>query len=523
MLTYSVARWVAGPRGLLVIAVLLVDLTGDYLFTDPRSHSISDVFFVLALLAPPFVLGKVTRRLAEQSELLERQQGIVKREAARAERDRIARELHDVIAHSVSAMVVQAAAAQDLVRQDPSRAEAILAQVTATGRQALSETGQLLHVLRDADDELGLTPTPGLSEVPALVDRFRRDGLDVRASLDDLDDLVPTAVDVSSYRIVQEALTNALRYAADRTVDLSVAVRPHGVSITASNDAPTPRPPPRSRQRTRAAGTGRAGVAARWATHSRGVGRPLRARGRAADRDGDVRALCVVVADDQDLVRTGLEMVLSSRGVDVVGLAADGREAVALVRGTAPDVVLMDIRMPVMDGIAATREVVASASSARVLVLTADDLDSYLYDALRAAASGFLLKATPPDRLVDGIHTVAGGEALLAPSLTRRLIEEHVRRPAPVDGVPAPLRVLSARELEVFELIARGLSNDEICRSLVLSEATVKTHVNRILAKLGGLTRAQLVVLAYETGLVVPGSVPSLAAPLTAAQRRQYR
>ena len=215
--------------------------------------------------------------------------------------------------------------------------------------------------------------------------------------------------------------------------------------------------------------------------------------------------LRVVVADDQELVRTGLEMVLSSRGVDVVGLADDGRQAVSAVRRLEPDVVLMDIRMPVMDGIAATRAIAATDSATRVLMLTTYDLDSYVYDALRAGACGFLLKATPPDRLVDGIRTVAAGEALLAPSLTRRLIEEHVRRPAPADGVPEPLRALSARELEVFALIARGLSNDEICRSLVLSEATVKTHVNRILAKLGGLSRVQLVVLAYETGLVVPG------------------
>jgi len=218
-----------------------------------------------------------------------------------------------------------------------------------------------------------------------------------------------------------------------------------------------------------------------------------------------VSSLRVVVADDQDLVRTGLEMVLTSRGVDVVGLAADGREAVSLVQHHSPDVVLMDIRMPVMDGIAATRAIVSAGSSTRVLVLTTYDLDSYVYDALRAGAVGFLLKATPPGRLVDAIGTVAAGESLLAPSLTRRLIEEHVRRPPPSDGVPGPLRVLSGRELEVFGLIAQGLSNDEICRSLVLSEATIKTHVNRILAKLGGLTRVQLVVLAYECGLAVPG------------------
>jgi len=213
----------------------------------------------------------------------------------------------------------------------------------------------------------------------------------------------------------------------------------------------------------------------------------------------------VVVADDQDLVRSGLAMVLDVRGVEVVGEAADGRQAVDVVRRTRPDVVLMDIRMPVLDGIAATHELTALGLPTRVLVLTTYDLDGYVYDALRAGAAGFLLKATPPDRLVAGIETVAAGESLLAPSLTRRLIEEHVRRPAPADGVPERLRVLTERELEVFTLIARGLSNEDICARLVVAEATVKTHVNRVLAKLGARTRVELVVLAYETGLVRPG------------------
>ncbi|MGZ5418603.1 MAG: response regulator [Nocardioides sp.] len=214
----------------------------------------------------------------------------------------------------------------------------------------------------------------------------------------------------------------------------------------------------------------------------------------------------VVVADDQDLVRSGLELVLSARGCDVVGVAADGREAVEVVRRTEPDVVLMDIRMPVLDGIAATGEITAAGLPTRVLVLTTYDLDGYVYDALKAGAAGFLLKATPPDRLVAGIETVAAGEALLAPSLTRRLIEQHVSGPAPVDGVPAEVHGLTDREREVFLLIARGLSNDEIAAHLVVSESTVKTHVNRVLAKLGLRTRVQLVVLAYESGLVRPGA-----------------
>jgi DNA-binding NarL/FixJ family response regulator len=167
--------------------------------------------------------------------------------------------------------------------------------------------------------------------------------------------------------------------------------------------------------------------------------------------------------------------------------------------------VLMDIRMPVLDGIAATREIVEAGSPTKVLVLTTYDIDTYVYGALKAGASGFLLKATPPDRLIAGIETVAAGEALLAPSLTRRLIEEHVRRPAPDSRLPASIETLTEREREVFGLIARGFSNDEIRESLVVSEATVKTHVNRILAKLGLSSRVQVVVLGYETGLVQPG------------------
>ncbi len=218
----------------------------------------------------------------------------------------------------------------------------------------------------------------------------------------------------------------------------------------------------------------------------------------------------VVIADDQDLVRSGLELVLSARGVEVVGDAGNGQVAVEQVLRLRPDVVLMDIRMPVLDGIAATRELVRRSVESRVLVLTTYDLDSYVYGALRAGAAGFLLKATPPDRLVAGIETVAAGESLLAPSLTRRLIEEHVRRPPPSHDVPPVLSGLTDREREVFGLVAEGLSNDEVAGRLVVSTATVKTHVNRLLAKLQLSSRVQLVVLAYESGYVRPGEARAL-------------
>jgi len=235
VVTYTLARWVADLRGLLVLVVILFAITGDYVFTDERAHNISDVFFVLTLLLPPYVLGRVVRRLAIQSEQLRAQQELVRQTAIRDERDRIARDLHDVIAHSVSAMVVQTAAAQDVVRSDPGRAEQILADVADTGRRALAETGRLLHVIRDTADELGLDPAPGLAQVPELVDRFRADGLRVDLELDDPVPVLPAGVDVSAYRIVQESLTNALRYAADGSVRLTVTAGPDQVGISAVN------------------------------------------------------------------------------------------------------------------------------------------------------------------------------------------------------------------------------------------------------------------------------------------------
>ena len=215
----------------------------------------------------------------------------------------------------------------------------------------------------------------------------------------------------------------------------------------------------------------------------------------------------VVLADDQDLVRSGLRALLEARGVDVLGEAEHGRAAVEATRSLRPDVLVADIRMPVMDGIAATREVVAAGLPTRVLILTTYDLDEYVYEALRAGAGGFMLKSSPPDRLVDAIHVVAGGEALLAPSLTQRLIAEHVRRPPPRTGVPEELRELTDREREVLALVARGLSNDEIAARLVVSLATVKTHINHILMKLRLRSRVQAVVTAYETGLIRPGEI----------------
>ena len=216
----------------------------------------------------------------------------------------------------------------------------------------------------------------------------------------------------------------------------------------------------------------------------------------------------ILIADDQALVRAGFKMILDAEhDLDVVGEASDGAEAVAMANALEPQVVLMDIRMPELDGIEATRRILAAAGErpVRVLMLTTFDLNEYVYEALRAGASGFLLKDVPPEQLVAGIRVVAEGEALLAPSITRRLIQEFASAaPTPAEP-PRGLDELTARELEVFKLLARGLSNAEIAEALVVSETTVKTHVARVLMKLGLRDRVQAVVLAYESGVAVPG------------------
>jgi DNA-binding NarL/FixJ family response regulator len=211
----------------------------------------------------------------------------------------------------------------------------------------------------------------------------------------------------------------------------------------------------------------------------------------------------VVVADDQAIVRAGFRLLIDSEpDLSVLGEAADGAEAVAIARKTTPDVVLMDIRMPVMDGIAATRLIAADGTLPRVLILTTFDLDDYVFAALRAGASGFMLKDRPPEELLAAIRVVAAGESLLAPNVTRRLIAHFVRQPDPLRVTPDALEVLTVREREVLALIAGGLSNTEIAGELVMSVPTAKTHVSRILAKLGARDRAQLVVIAYQSGLV---------------------
>jgi DNA-binding NarL/FixJ family response regulator len=244
----------------------------------------------------------------------------------------------------------------------------------------------------------------------------------------------------------------------------------------------------------------------------------------ADENAGDTRPVTVVIADDQTLVRRGFRLILKAAGIDVVAEAADGEQAVAAASEHQPDVVLMDVRMPRVDGIEATRRIITASPTPaegqpRIIILTTFDLDEYVYAALTAGASGFLLKDVSPEHLVAAIQLIRTGDALLAPSITRRLVERFATTPAATQASPAaasasltaaapgrPDSALTPRELEVLGLVARGMSNPEIAASLFLSEATVKTHVNRILTKLGLRDRVQAVVLAYESGLISPGS-----------------
>jgi DNA-binding NarL/FixJ family response regulator len=232
-------------------------------------------------------------------------------------------------------------------------------------------------------------------------------------------------------------------------------------------------------------------------------------------------SLRVVIADDQALVRTGFRMILTADGIEVVADAANGVEAIEAVRRTLPDVVLMDVRMPEMDGLEATRRILSGGPGGaggtgvapRVIILTTFDLDRYVYAALSAGASGFLLKDVSPEQLVAAVRLVRAGDALLAPAITRRLIERYASRDARTATLHRDLSTLTPREVEVLQLLARGLSNAELAASLRLSDATVKTHVARILSKLQLRDRAQAIVVAYETGLVTPGSAATGGAP----------
>ncbi len=456
------------------------------------------------MLAAVVVGGRaIARRRAEADRLTELNADLERRKeadslaAVEAERARIARELHDVVAHAVSVIVVQAQAAGRVLEGEQTSARESLNAIESTARTALVEMRRLLEMLRPEDEGTGLVPQPGLDQLGALVSQVREAGLDVDLRVEGERRAVPAGVDLSAFRIVQEALTNVLKHAGPARAEVTLRYHPGEIELEVVDDgaaAPRGRPgtwPPGDAR----AGRGRGRTCRNWPASRNWLRRP---------RLAAHVSIRIVIADDQELVRTGFRKILESEpGLEVVAEAADGGEAVEAVLLHRPHVVLMDVRMPRLDGIEATREV---SGIARVLIVTTFDLDEYVFEAIRAGASGFLLKDAPADELIRAIRVVAEGQALLAPSVTRRLVEEFARRPRPAER-PAAFSELTPRELEVLGLLARGLSNVEIAAELVVGDATVKTHVARILQKLGLRDRVQAVVLAYEAGLVQPGSL----------------
>ena len=355
-------------------------------------------------------------------------------------------------------------------------------------------------------------------------------GVPVELTVTGSADCVAAGVELSAYRVVQEALTNVIKHAGTTSaVDVNVRYLPGSLEVEVVDDGRGAAGIDERRRRHRGTDSSACASASRCWGGDLAVG-PVAGGGYRVRRHPPVRGrrvtVRVVVADDQVLVRSGFTVLLAGEpDIEVVGEAGNGAEAVALVASERPDVVLMDVRMPVMDGLEATRKISedASLSDTKVVILTTFDLDEYVHEALRAGASGFLLKDTLPVDLINAVRVVAGGDALISPKITRRLIEEFARRPEPGGAADADGRLgqLTEREREVLETVARGQSNAEIAEALFVSHATVKTHVSRLLMKLGARDRAQLVMIAYETGMVAPGGVLMPASSAGRARARQ--
>ena len=494
---------------MVVVAAAAVTVVGAAIFDPGRPPWPS---FLTAAPGAAAASSSAQRRSGER-QLAEQERRHSGERALLEERQRIARELHDVVAHHMSVIAIQAEAAPYKVADPPPELVESFGDIRASALSGLTELRRVLGVLRS--DGPDTAPQPGLADLDALLDSARSGGVSVTADLQRAPRPLPEGVDLSAYRIVQEALSNAMRHAPGSHVQVKLAYRADGLVIEVRNDAAR-RPSRPGGQRCRADGGGHGIIGMR--ERATMLGGSLDA-GPTGDGGFQVTAVLpvsppeergvtirVVIADDQGMVRSGFTILLNAQpDIEVVGEAVNGQEAIARAAELRPDVILMDVRMPVLDGLQATRQITAADDAPRVLVLTTFDLDDYVYEALRSGASGFLLKDASAGELADAVRVVAAGDALLAPGVTRRLIAEFARMGAPRAASRKNLEGLTERESEVLALVARGMSNAEIAAHLVVAEQTVKTHVSRILMKLALRDRAQAVVFAYENGLVRPG------------------
>ena len=495
----------------LVVVLLIAHATANGLHED--RFPLPEIVFGVLVWGGAWLAGDRTRlrheRMAELEERALRAERDAERErrlAAAEERTRIARDLHDSAGHAINVILVHAGLGRLRTESDPPAARAAFETIEEVARETVGEIDQMVRALREdgSGNGEGVEPPPGVAALDGLVERHRAAGLDVTAA-------------VSGRRPPASS-----RGRPGRLPDPPGGAHERG--------------PPRRRQRERGGGLrcGRARAervqSGSWlpcrARRRRGTGADRHARARRAarrkDRDGPPRRelpgarapaaggppamtdapVRVLIVDDDQLMRAGLRGVLSSdEAIEVVGEAADGRDAVYRTRLLQPDIVLMDVRMPDVDGISATGEVLAGFPEVKVVMLTTFEEDDYIFGALSAGASGFLLKRTSPEELIAAIHTIAAGDSLLSPSVTSRVIERMAGQPAPDASREARLEELTPREREVLALVARGLSNSEIGAELVIEESTVKTHVKRVLTKLGARDRVQAVIFAFESGL----------------------